>query len=214
MNISEILEKSDYQTFDFLGDRKKGSNSGKKYELSKLEEFDLYGKTCLDVGCNAGYFLFRFLGRDPKILIGIDLGKRFIDIANELNREHFKSDILTFICGDFFSFDFKEKFDLIICFSTFHYLVGKQKDFLDGCFNLLNVEGILLLEVEEYPKNDVPDINHDPRPYDKDKIRLDYPNNLKMREFVSGKFDILDRYISVKQTGELYGRYFYKLQKI
>lgn len=101
MSISEILEKSNYQSFDFLGGRKRGSNSSKKYELSKLEEFDLYGKACLDVGCNAGYFLFRFLNKNPEALVGIDLGERFINIANELNEEHFKSHIITFIYGDF-----------------------------------------------------------------------------------------------------------------
>ena len=59
--IKEILERSDYQSFDFLGDIKKGSDSSKKFELSKLLEYDLLGKSCLDVGCNAGYFLFQLL---------------------------------------------------------------------------------------------------------------------------------------------------------
>lgn len=211
--IKEAMERSDYQSFDFLGDRRKGSDSSKKFELSKLGEYDLRGKACLDVGCNAGYFLFRLLEKNPENLIGIDLGERYIDIANELNREHFKSNI-QYIFGDFFSCDFSIKFDLIFCFSTFHYFVGKQKDFLDRCFVLLNKKGFLLLEVEEYSKNDVSEINHDPRPFDPAKTELDYPNQLKMKEWIFDKFDMLDRYPSVKQTGSVYDRYFYKLQKI
>jgi hypothetical protein len=35
-----------------------------------------------------------------------------------------------------------------------------------------------------------------------------------MREFVRGKFEIEDKYKSIKQSGSLYDRYFYKLQKI
>ena len=211
--IKEILERSDYQSFDFLGDIKKGSDSSKKFELSKLLEYDLLGKSCLDVGCNAGYFLFQLLEKKPMDLIGIDLGEGYISIAKDLNKEHFKSKIC-FIFGDFFSWNSQIKFDLIFCFSTFHYFVGKQKEFLNRCFNILSDKGILLLEVEEYPNNDVSEINHDPRPYDKDKIELDYPNHLQMKEFVVDKFVILDRWESVKQRGSAYDRYFYKLQKI
>jgi len=35
-----------------------------------------------------------------------------------------------------------------------------------------------------------------------------------MREFVKGKFEIEDKYKSIKQGASLYDRYFYKLQKI
>jgi SAM-dependent methyltransferase len=211
MVVKEILKRSDYQTFDFLGDHRKGSDSGKKWELSKLEEFDLKGRTCLDIGCNAGYFLFRLLGKEPQSLVGIDLGERFINIAKDLNKELFKSEILTFIYGDVFSFDFERKFDLIVCFSSFHYFIGKQQDFITKCFDLLNDDGVLLLEVEEYPNNIISELSNEPRPADKG--RYDYPNYLKMKEYVSGIFGIVERYKSVNIGGSLYDRYFYRLQK-
>jgi len=214
MDLSKILEKSGYQTFDFLDGQRKGSNSGKKYELSKLEEYDIEGKTCLDVGCNAGYFLFRLLAKNPKSLFGIDLGGNWIEVANELNKEYFKSDRVEFVSGDFFSFHFPQKFDLILCISTFHYLVNQQQELVDKCFDLLNDQGILLLEIEEYPVNNVAEVNHDPRPYDPAKLELDYPNNLKIHEYMQGKFVILDRYSSVEQGGSVYDRYFYKLRRM
>jgi SAM-dependent methyltransferase len=212
-DIHKILEKSNYQSFDFLGEKRRGSNSGKKYELSKIDTYNLEGKSCLDVGCNAGYFLFRLLDKNPELLVGIDAGEVYVDIAKGVNENHFKSDKISFICGDFFFTNFQRTFDLIICFSTFHYFLDKQKDFLDRCYELLNDRGNLLLEIEEYPKNDVPEVNHEPRPLDPQKTRLDYPNNLQIQEWIRDKFVIIDTYPSVKQTGSVYDRFFYKLRK-
>ena len=69
-----------------------------------------------------------------------------------------------------------------------------------------------MLEIEEYPVNDFSRIDTTVRPADKKQHH--YPNDLKMREFVKGKFEIEDKYKSVKQGGSLYDRHFYKLQKI
>ena len=212
MSIREIAERSYYQNFDILGAGRGSSNSGEKYKLSKLDNHTIEDKSCLDIGCNAGYFLFRLLDKQPKKLIGIDLGPNFIEIANELNKEHFKSDKVEFIYGDIFTRKFDIKFDLIICFSTFHYFIDKQKEFLDLCHSYMNENGIFLLEVEEYPLNDKATIDKTPRPAD--KIPYDYPNKLMMEEFCKNKFNVSDRYISTFQGGSLYDRYFYKLEKI
>ena len=124
--VRKELEKSHYQTFDFLEENKKDSDSGEKYRLSKLGAFDLNNLSCLDIGCNAGYFLFRLLQKKPRRLVGIDLGEKFIDVANTLNREVFKSNIISFVCRDFFRYYFGEKFDMILCFSSFHYFGDNQ----------------------------------------------------------------------------------------
>ena len=212
MSIKDIASKSYYQNFDFLGAGRGSSNSGKKWELSKLESYDITNKSVLDIGCNAGYFLFRLLNKDPKKLIGIDLGDNFIEIANELNTEYFKSDKVEFIFGDIFEYKLNEKSDLIICFSTFHYFIDKQKAFIDLCYNLLNDKGVFLLEVEENPKNETPEVDKTPSPAD--RTSYDYPNNLMMLEFCRNKFNITERYISTFQGGALYDRYFYRLEKI
>lgn len=211
-DIKGIANRSYYQNFDFLGSGRGSSNSGKKWELSKLHSYYVKNKTVLDIGCNAGYFLFRLLDKDPNKLVGIDLGDEFIEIANELNNEYFKSTKTNFIFGDVFTYKFGTSFDLIICFSTFHYFVNKQKEFINLVHNLLNTNGTFLLEVEEYPKNNDPFIDKTPRPAD--KISYDYPNNLMMLEFCRNKFNVSERYISTFQGGALYDRYFYKLEKI
>ena len=190
--LEDILKESHYQTFDFE-DKRRDSNSRAKYDLSRLASFDVEGKTCLDVGCNSGYFIFKLKERKAGQCIGIDLGEKFIKVAKGLNEGYFK-------------------FDLIICFSTFHYFGSMQGDFFDKCHMLMNDKGILLLEVEEFPINDFSRIDTTVRPADKKQYH--YPNDLKMREFVKGKFETEDKYKSIKQGGSLYDRHFYKLQKI
>jgi tRNA (mo5U34)-methyltransferase len=46
--------------------------SDKKWERLKGHVGDLKGKTVLDIGCNNGYFMFRMLEDEPKLLLGID----------------------------------------------------------------------------------------------------------------------------------------------
>jgi len=207
--IPEILEKSHYQTFDLIVDDKRDSDSKQKFDLSRLSSYDLKDKVCLDIGCNAGYFLFKLLNKEPKSLTGIELGEKFITISNELNQEVYKSPIINFILGDFFNHQLNIKFDFITCFSTYHYFGDRQEIFFDRCYKLMNNNSTLLFEMEEYPINDVPTIEVDKRSQDRR-----YPNNLKLQEYIKGKFVILNRYKSVKQRGSIHDRWFYELKRI
>jgi len=210
--MNSILEKSFYQSFDFIDNKIKASNSGEKYKSSRLEGFELLGQKVLDVGCNAGYFLFRLLDKNPSKMLGVDAGENFIFIANEINKKYFNSPIIQFIKGDFFEINFTEKFDLIICFSTFHYFLDNQNRFLKDCYFLLNSKGILLLEMEEYPDSNIfPHVNKAIRPADGKSYH--YPNQAMLEAWIKNLFTIEDRYISTKQGGSLYDRYFYKLRK-
>jgi SAM-dependent methyltransferase len=210
--LEKILKESHYQTFEDLDGRKRDSDSAKKFELSRLSEMDLKGKSCLDVGCNSGYFLFKLLDKKLSYMVGIDSSEKFIDIAENLNIERFKSGI-HFLQEDIFSYKFERKFDLILCISTFHYFQEKQEEFLIKSSELLTDGGFLLLEVEEFPgKKDSPCIWQEVRPADRKMYR--YPNELQIREWVKGLFKIQNKYLSVKQGGSLYERYFYRLQKV
>jgi SAM-dependent methyltransferase len=209
--LQEILKESHYQTFDFEGE-KRDSNSRMKYDLSKLAVMDVSGRSCLDVGCNSGYFLFKLKEKKAGRSTGIDLGEKFIKIAKKLNEVYFKFDGLKFIWGDFFEFYFGIKYDLVLCLSTFHYFGEMQGDFFDKCHLVMGDNGILLIEVEEFPVNDYPRVDTTVRPADRKQYH--YPNELMIREFIQDKFRIEDKYVSVKQGGSVYDRYFYKLQKV
>jgi len=209
--LDEILKESHYQTFDFE-EKNRDSNSRRKYDLSQLASLDVAGKACLDVGCNSGYFVFKLKEKKADYCIGIDLGEKFIKVANGLNASYFRFDKVDFIFGDFFNHPFEMKFDLVICFSTFHYFGNLQETFFSRCNSLMNDGGLLLLEMEEYPVNEKPMVDDSVRPAD--KKRYNYPNELMVREFIRGKFEIESKYVSVKQGGSLYDRYFYKLRKV
>lgn len=209
--LQEILKESHYQTFDFEESRR-DSNSRLKYDLSRLGSMDVTGKVCLDVGCNSGYFLFKLKEKKAAWSTGIDLGEKFIKVAKKLNERYYRFDGLEFIFDDFFEYYFGIKYDLVLCFSTFHYFGFQQEEFFEKCHRIMNESGILLLEVEEYPVNDVQRIDISVRPADKKQYH--YPNELMIREFVKYKFDVKDKYVSVKQGGSLYERFFYQLQKI
>ena len=186
--LAEILEKSHYQTFDLIEGDKRDSDSKGRFECSRLSSYDLEGKSVLDIGCNAGYFLFKLIDKNPKALVGIELGEKFVYVLNELNNQVYKSDKIKAILGDFFYYEFDQTFDLILCFSTFHYFKDNQL-FFDKCYSLLNEGGTLLLEVEEYPKG-----------------------NLNLQSYIGDKFTIVDSYKSVRQIS--HERWFYELKKV
>jgi tRNA (mo5U34)-methyltransferase len=213
-NLVPYLNMSFYQTFDWLGESLKASNSALKYELSKLTSFDLEGKSILDVGCNAGYFMFKLLGKNPQIITGIDSYRPFIDVAKRINQEYFQSEKLDFHVSDFFLYNFKfgQKFDLIFCFSTFHYFYERQITFFEKCYPLLNSSGILLLEVEESPNKGEAKVFSPPRPAD-NKCYF-YPNEAMIKEWIKGRFAIENKYTSIKQNGALYDRQFYVFKKL
>ncbi|GAG90237.1 unnamed protein product, partial [marine sediment metagenome] len=203
------LEKSHYQTFNLIEGDKRDSDSKKKFELSKLSSYDLKDKTVLDIGSNAGYFLFKLINKGPKLLTGIELGEKFVQISNDLNKEIYRSPIVNFILGDFFTQEFDIKFDFIICFSTYHYFGDNQEVFFDRCHKIMNDDSILLLEMEECPINYSPEVEVDSR----DPNRR-YPNNFMLQEYIKDKFTILNRYISVNQKGSVHDRWFYELKKL
>lgn len=209
--IARILEPSHYQTFDFLGDNRRDSDSAAKYIASRLEEMDLVGKSILDVGCNAGYFLFRLRDKNPDFMLGIDTGQKFINVAEAINATIYQDKSIKFVCGDFFNSSWLH-FDLIICFSTFHYFGNQQGKFFDDCFGRLLPGGVLLLEVEEYPDGNTPMVHNAVRPADR-KL-YPYPNQAQLATWTEGKFIAVDHYPSVKQGGTLYDRFFWHFKRI
>jgi tRNA (mo5U34)-methyltransferase len=212
--LKPFMDGSFYQTFDFLGEELKASNSAEKYDLSRLTTFNLEGKDILDVGCNAGYFMFKLLGKNPKSIFGIDAHRPFIDIARRINEECFQSNKLDFHVADFFKYKFPlgKMFDFIFCFSTFHYFYENQQLFIDKSYELLNKDGILLLEIEESPDQGEAKIFSPPRPAD-GKCYF-YPNQAIVKQWTKGIFKIVDKYVSVKQNGAVYDRQFYVFQKL
>ncbi|RUM65580.1 MAG: tRNA 5-methoxyuridine(34)/uridine 5-oxyacetic acid(34) synthase CmoB [Sulfurospirillum sp.] len=90
-----------------------------KYNLLS-KYFDLEGKSVADIGCNNGYYMFRFLKNSPKKIVGFDpspLYKSQFDFIN-----HFiKSDITYEMLGIEHLEFYEEKFDTIFCLGVLYH---------------------------------------------------------------------------------------------
>ncbi len=82
--------------------------------------FDLRGKKVADIGCNNGYYMFRFLEDAPAKVVGFDpsaLFKTQFDLIN-----HFaKTDIVYEMLGVEHLPFYEEKFDVIFCLGVLYH---------------------------------------------------------------------------------------------
>ncbi|NIQ15964.1 MAG: methyltransferase domain-containing protein, partial [Candidatus Dadabacteria bacterium] len=67
--------------------------------------------------------------------------------AIDINSKFYKLNNISFEHSDFFEFKFKEKYDAILCLSTFHYFEDKQKLFLEKCKQIMNENSTLIAEI-------------------------------------------------------------------
>ena len=90
-----------------------------KYNL--LEPFfDLEGKDVADIGCNNGYYMFRFLSQNPKSVTGFDpspLFKTQFDLINF----YAKTDIVYELLGVEHLPIYEKKFDTIFCLGVIYH---------------------------------------------------------------------------------------------
>jgi len=90
-----------------------------KYNLLE-KHFDLKDKIVADVGCNNGYYMFRFLNNSPKKIVGFDpspLNKSQFDLIN-----HFiGSDIVYELLGIEHIEYYEHKFDTIFCLGVLYH---------------------------------------------------------------------------------------------
>jgi len=93
------------------------------------------GKKLLDVGCATGNFINMMANYNLTYLKGIDVSQECIQIARSKNLNCVKNNFL----------DEKEKYDIISLWHVIEH-IRKPLEYLDHAFNLLNENGILLLE--------------------------------------------------------------------
>jgi SAM-dependent methyltransferase len=91
-----------------------------------------YGKnkTFLDLGCGEGYFS-RQIAKFAKEVMGIDISKEMIDIANKNKSTNEK-----YHCLDMKSLDIKKKVDIVVSIFSLNYL--KTREELDMVFRNVN----------------------------------------------------------------------------
>lgn len=86
------------------------------------------GKTLLDLGCGYGWHCKYAAGQGAKKVVGIDLSKKMIDRANEINSDP-SIEYHVIAVEDF---DFRNnRFDVVLSSLTFHYIESFEKVCVD-----------------------------------------------------------------------------------
>lgn len=93
--------------------------SDQKYNFLR-PHFNLSGKKVADIGCNNGYYMFRFLEDVPAKVVGFDPSALFQSQFDLIN--HFvKSDIVYELLGVEHLPFYEEKFDVIFCLGVLYH---------------------------------------------------------------------------------------------
>lgn len=203
------INDSSYQSFDFLQSEKKDSDSLEKLYKSNILLYDLNDKTIVDVGCNAGYFLYQLHRTyDCKELIGIDNNEKWLKINYDINSVHFNTNKIKLYCDSYFNVKLSD-IDLMFCFSTFHYFINQHVLFFEKANQSLNDDGVLIVEIETNPSSDNV-LEQKIRP--RSDSYLEYPSEARIIEIAKG-FKLIKKEPSVFQGGQFYDRYFYHFIK-
>jgi len=90
-----------------------------KYNLLR-PHFNLKDKRVADIGCNNGYYMFRMLEDNPKLLVGFDPSPLYMTQFDFIN--HFiKSEIVYELLGVEHLEFYEEKFDTIFCLGVLYH---------------------------------------------------------------------------------------------
>ena len=114
-----------------------------KYNLLK-EFFNLKDKKVADVGCNNGYYMFRMLEENPKLLVGFDPSALYKTQFDFLN--HFiKSEIVYELLGVEHLEYYSEKFDTIFCLGVLYHR-SDPVSMLKSLYRSLKNKGEVILD--------------------------------------------------------------------
>ena len=138
-----------YQSFSSESD----TDSHSYEKLMKLGiPNNLIGKTVLDLGCNEGFFCFECEKMGARV-IGIEKEKKWYDLA--LKRKNVLSSYVNFINDDWKCVQLLNyKFDLVLFLAAFHYIKNNQLEMLTSLYDIINNDGLLILEVGLLNKNE------------------------------------------------------------
>jgi tRNA (mo5U34)-methyltransferase len=109
--------KGPFDLFDLFIDTEWRSNL--KYNFLR-PHFNLAGKRVADIGCNNGYYMFRFLEDAPAKVVGFDPSALFKSQFDLINH-YIKSDIVYELLGVEHLPFYEEKFDVIFCLGVLYH---------------------------------------------------------------------------------------------
>ena len=106
---------------------------------------NIYEKKLLDIGCGEGYVARLLIKKNPKLIIGVDISKKMIDLANESAKDK----RLKFYRGNIKKLDFPDKsFDIVLGVFVFNYLsINEMKKSMSEVFRVLKPSGKFIFSV-------------------------------------------------------------------
>jgi len=206
--IEKISPLTNYHYFDDLPSGNPNQQSLQKWKKLNMDGL-LKGKTMLDIGCNSGYNCI-MASYHAKDVLGIDSVLSPLKIASIYTNKIYQRLNVEYIHSDFFAFDVEQKFDVILCSSTMHYFVGKQKEFIDKCYNLLSDGGIFVLELGVVDKHRSTNVFVRTRA---DGALTQYPANDYLVNDLCKDFEMIYCAESVQQAGDDIPRFVYHFKK-
>ena len=129
------------------------------YNANVLEEFpaimslcpDVNEKAVLDLGCGYGEKCKRFSEMKARLVIGIDISEKMLEIANKENKaaniKYFNRDMMTIDA-------LNEKFDVVISSLALHY-IDDFKGLISKVYSVLKGDGVFIFS-QEHPLTTAP----------------------------------------------------------
>jgi len=105
------------------------------------------GSRVLDIGCGTGVWtllIAEMLGHSGTI-IGVDVDKDAIELAERRRLSHYLGDRISFKCSDVTKYSPDEKFDYVILFNALSYLPNPSS-FLKQILSLIHEGGTLIIK--------------------------------------------------------------------
>jgi 2-polyprenyl-3-methyl-5-hydroxy-6-metoxy-1,4-benzoquinol methylase len=109
-----------------------------RFDLTFARCGPLEGKRVLDIGCGSGRYAVRFAQEGAAEVVGIDLSRRMLELAEAHARSAGVADRCRFECVDFAQAAFRDPFDMMTAIGLFDYvadpepLLGKMRGLLRG----------------------------------------------------------------------------------
>lgn len=133
-----------FEEYKALRDKKNNANVliEKPAFLSLLP--NLKDKTILDLGCGFGEACVEYINLGAKNVIGIDISKRMLEVANLFNKDD-KIEYINMPIEDINKLDLK--FDIICSSLVLHY-ISDYKGLVNKIYNTLNKDGYFIFSIE------------------------------------------------------------------
>jgi SAM-dependent methyltransferase len=140
--------KDFYQEYDKMRKENKGNNANDLIEIPNFRKLvpNVENKKILDLGCGYGENCKYYKELGASKVLGIDLSKHMIDVANKYN----KLDNIEYKVMPMENIsEIEEKFDIVLSSLAFHYIKDFKK-LIKDIYNLLTTGGYLVFS-QEHP---------------------------------------------------------------